>query len=147
MRVDKKIGVAVVGLGVGEHHARAYLATGCCDVRWLYDLEPSKAESLAATLGTGRVAWRYADILEDSEVHLVSIASFDHAHFRGDNFRRFRGLQLTQDRRRLPRICQTCRCESSLTDKKYPVPLPIAKYLRRYLLYNLYSVELSKKAS
>lgn len=82
MNSTKKIGVAVIGLGVGEQHARAYLATPGCEVRWLYDLETNKAESLAATLGTGRVAWRYADILEDSEVHLVSIASFDHAHFR-----------------------------------------------------------------
>ena len=81
MKFPEKLGVAVVGLGVGEHHARAYLAADCCEVRWLYDLDPSKAERLAATLRAGRVARRYADILEDREVKLVSIASFDEAHF------------------------------------------------------------------
>ena len=81
MSLPDKLGVAVVGLGVGEQHARAYLATGCCELRWLFDLEADKAGSLAKTLGAGRVASRYADLLEDPEVKLVSIASFDEAHF------------------------------------------------------------------
>ena len=81
MRLADKLGVAVVGLGVGEQHARAYLATGCCELRWLYDLDANKAESLAKTLGAGRVASSYADLLEDPGVKLVSIASFDEAHF------------------------------------------------------------------
>jgi predicted dehydrogenase len=81
MRLPDKLGVAVVGLGVGEQHARAYLATGCCELRWLYDLDANKAESLAKTLGAGRVASCYADLLKDPGVKLVSIASFDEAHF------------------------------------------------------------------
>ena len=81
MRLPDKLGVAVVGLGVGEQHARGYLATGCCELRWLYDLDANKARSLAKTLGAGRVASRYADLLEDAGVKLVSIASFDEAHF------------------------------------------------------------------
>ena len=81
MKLPDKLGVAVIGLGVGEQHARAYLAADGCEVRWLYDLDPSKAERLVATLGTGRVARGYADILADREVQIVSIASFDEAHF------------------------------------------------------------------
>lgn len=81
MKLPEKLGVAVVGLGVGEQHARAYLAAEGCEVRWLYDLDPSKAERLAATLKAGRVARHYADILEDRQVKVVSIASFDEAHF------------------------------------------------------------------
>jgi predicted dehydrogenase len=81
MKLPEKLGVAVIGLGVGEQHARAYLAAEGCEVRWLYDLDASKAERLAATLKAGRVARHYADILADRQVKVVSIASFDEAHF------------------------------------------------------------------
>jgi predicted dehydrogenase len=77
----KKLGVAVVGLGIGEKHARAYLETGCCRLRWLYDLDAEKARSLAAALPADAVAASYEAILEDPEVQVVSIASFDDAHF------------------------------------------------------------------
>ena len=53
MNSDKKIGVAVIGLGVGEQHARAYLATPGCEVRWLYDLDQDKAKALRELLGVG----------------------------------------------------------------------------------------------
>jgi predicted dehydrogenase len=75
------IGVAVVGLGVGEQHARAYLATGRCQLRWLYDLEASQACSVAEKLGAGTVARCFEQILEDPDVQAVSIASYDDAHF------------------------------------------------------------------
>ena len=75
------IGVAVVGLGVGEQHARAYLATGRCQLRWLYDLEASQACSVAEKLGAGAVARCFEQILEDPDVQAVSIASYDDAHF------------------------------------------------------------------
>lgn len=77
----EKLGVAVVGLGIGEKHARAYLETGCCRLRWLYDLDSEKARSLSAALEAGAVAASYEAILEDPEVQVVSIASFDDAHF------------------------------------------------------------------
>ena len=32
-----KIGVAVIGLGVGEQHARGFLGNDHCELRWLYD--------------------------------------------------------------------------------------------------------------
>lgn len=76
-----RIGVAVIGLGVGEQHARAYLATGCCELRWLYDLNAARAESLARTLGGGTPAQTLEQILQDPEVDVVSIASYDDAHF------------------------------------------------------------------
>jgi predicted dehydrogenase len=75
-----RLGVAVVGLGIGEQHARAYLATGNCQIRWLYDLEAARAESLAATLGAGMPAHSFAQVLADPEVQIVSIASYDDAH-------------------------------------------------------------------
>lgn len=76
-----RLGVAVVGLGVGEAHARAYLATGACDLRWLLDLDRARAEALARDLGAGAVAESYEQVLADPAVGAVSIASFDDAHF------------------------------------------------------------------
>ena len=73
-------GVAVVGLEVGEHHAHSYNALDYCQVRWLYDLEPGKAEGLAEKLGAGMPAHGFEQILRDPEVDIVSIASYDESH-------------------------------------------------------------------
>lgn len=75
-----RLGVAVVGLGIGEQHARAYQALGCCQLRWLYDVELGKAERLAERLGEGAPARSFAQIVRDPEVEVVSIASYDDAH-------------------------------------------------------------------
>ncbi|MBI4343015.1 MAG: Gfo/Idh/MocA family oxidoreductase [Candidatus Omnitrophica bacterium] len=74
------LGVAVAGLGVGAQHARAYAATGRCDVRYLYDVDSAKSRELSERLGTGRAAERFEQLLEDPEVDVVSIASYDDAH-------------------------------------------------------------------
>lgn len=75
------IGVAVIGLGVGEKHARAWLATGRCGSIWLYDLDREKAETVAADLGAGKIATSLEEVLESPEIHVVSIASYDDDHF------------------------------------------------------------------
>ncbi len=76
-----RVGVAVVGLGVGAEHARAYLRTGRCDLIWLHDLDGAKAKALASQLGTGRVAESFEQVLDDPHVDVVSIATYDDAHF------------------------------------------------------------------
>jgi predicted dehydrogenase len=73
--------VAVIGLGVGEQHARAFAAAPNAEVAWLYDLEPDKTARIAADLNQGRVADSYDQILADPEVDIVSIATFDHLHY------------------------------------------------------------------
>src|SRR5689334_20637379 len=75
------LGAAVVGLGVGRQHALAYQRHPACEVRWLYDLDASRSADLAAELGQGRPAEDLAAILADPAVDLVSIASYDDAHF------------------------------------------------------------------
>jgi predicted dehydrogenase len=79
--MSARIGVAVVGLGVGAAHARAYLATERCELRWLYDLDAVKARELAADFGAPKAAGHFEQILEDPEVRVISIASYDDAHF------------------------------------------------------------------
>lgn len=75
-----ELGVAVVGLGVGEQHARAFLATGRCRLRWLCDLDSDKAARLARTIGSGSTAGNLEQILTDDQTQVVSIASYDDAH-------------------------------------------------------------------
>jgi len=43
-------------------------------------LDPAKAYALVDTLGQGQVAERFEQILEDPEIAIVSIASYDDAH-------------------------------------------------------------------
>jgi len=73
--------VAVVGLGVGEQHARAFAAAPDAQVSWLYDLDAAKSDRIARDLGQGRVAESYEQILADPDVDAVSIATFDHLHY------------------------------------------------------------------
>jgi len=75
------IGVAVTGLGIGEQHARAYMADARAKLLWLHDLDKSRAERLAGELRGARVAPGYEAVLADPAVNVVSIASFDAAHF------------------------------------------------------------------
>ena len=69
---------AVIGLGVGESHARAYLLDANSRLKWLVDKDHCKAESLAAELGAK--AGEEAAVLLDPEVNVLSIASYDDMH-------------------------------------------------------------------
>lgn len=75
------LGVAVVGLGVGEQHASAYLRTSGCALRWVFDLDRERADRFVREVGHGAPAASYEAVLEDPAVDLVSIASYDDAHY------------------------------------------------------------------
>lgn len=75
------LGVAVVGLGVGEQHARAFHDHPSCRVRSLLDIDASRAELLARSFPEAMVAASLEEILERRDIDVVSIASFDDAHF------------------------------------------------------------------
>jgi len=75
-----KIGAAVVGLGVGEKHAEAYAAHPACQLRRVFDLDMEKARTVAARLKT-QVADSFTQICNDPDIQVISIASFDDAHF------------------------------------------------------------------
>ena len=75
------VGAAVVGLGVGEAHARAYAALEGCELLWVHDLDGGRAAAIAGATGGPRVASAYDEVLADPRVDLVSIASYDDAHY------------------------------------------------------------------
>lgn len=75
-----ELGVAIVGLGIGEQHARAYVNSGRCRIRWLYDIDAPKAQQLASQLPVDGVATSFEQVLDDRTVQVISIASYDDAH-------------------------------------------------------------------
>ncbi|MFQ5630687.1 MAG: Gfo/Idh/MocA family protein [bacterium] len=75
------LNIAVIGLGVGEQHALAYSKRQDCRLRWLYDLDADQTKQVVCRLGQGEVAENFRAILEDESIHLMSIATYDDAHF------------------------------------------------------------------
>jgi predicted dehydrogenase len=72
---------AVIGLGVGEQHARAFAADEDAELTWLYDLDPSRTARIARDLGQGKVADGLPQILADRRTDALCIATYDDAHF------------------------------------------------------------------
>jgi len=76
-----RLGVAVIGLGVGEAHAAAYARLEQCELRWLCDLDAARADAVAERLGAGQPSTDAGASIADPAVDVVSIASYDDAHY------------------------------------------------------------------
>ncbi len=74
------LGVAVIGLGVGEQHAHAFAQDPRCIVKWLIDQDEDKAKDVRKRVGVGEIATSLDSALNDPDVQIISIASFDHMH-------------------------------------------------------------------
>lgn len=74
------LGAAVIGLGVGEAHARTLAADPRCRLVAVCDKDEEKARRAGAALG-GAAARSFEEILADPSIGLVSIASFDEDHY------------------------------------------------------------------
>jgi predicted dehydrogenase len=79
--MTKRLGVAVVGLGIGEQHARMYATLPSCEVKLLVDLDVARARRLAREFPDAGIATDIAQALGRDDIDVVSIASFDDAHF------------------------------------------------------------------
>lgn len=75
-----KLGVGVIGLGVGEQHARMFARLPECRLNWLCDHNLEKAQRLAQELSGACATTEYADILRSAETSIVALATFDHCH-------------------------------------------------------------------
>lgn len=73
------LGVAVIGLGVGEQHAKGFLRAGCT-LRWVHDLDRAKSEEVLTRLGHGSIAASYEAVLADPNVDVVALATYDDHH-------------------------------------------------------------------
>jgi predicted dehydrogenase len=67
----------VIGLGVGEQHVLGYDAHPECEVVAVCDTDPARLEPHAHL----RTTTDAAELLADPEVDVVSVASYDDAHF------------------------------------------------------------------
>ncbi len=81
--MDKgKLGVAIIGLGVGEQHARAFAESRDCEIRWLCDFDLKRANLLRDDLRCqAGITDNIQIALDDPGVDIVSIASFDDHHY------------------------------------------------------------------
>jgi predicted dehydrogenase len=79
--MTRQLGVAVIGLGIGEQHARMYASLPSCKVRLLVDLDRSGAESLVSAFPGSAAGGDIGEALDRDDIDVVSIASFDDAHF------------------------------------------------------------------
>lgn len=77
----RRLRTAVIGLGVGEAHAEAYAAHPQCDLVVVCELSAEKLERAARRFPGVRTTDDAGAVLADPTIDLVSIASFDDAHF------------------------------------------------------------------
>jgi predicted dehydrogenase len=75
----KKIGVAVIGLGVGEQLARTFHVHDHCELLWVNDLDSTKSRRISRELET-KEAENLEQILNDPKVDLVTVATYDDVH-------------------------------------------------------------------
>jgi predicted dehydrogenase len=79
--VTRQLGIAVVGLGIGEQHARMYATLPSCKVKLLLDLDRSRAEHLAGAFPGSQAGTDLEEALGRRDIDVVSIASYDDTHF------------------------------------------------------------------
>lgn len=76
-----RLRAAVIGLGVGEQHIAGYEAHPACEVVAICDRDPDRLAEVATRHPGLRASTEPAEILEDPEIDVVSIATWDDAHF------------------------------------------------------------------
>lgn len=72
----------IIGLGVGEKHIAGYEADHRCQVVALCDVDPDKLKSVGERHPGRRLASDPGEVLNDPSIDVVSIASYDRAHYR-----------------------------------------------------------------
>lgn len=72
---------AVIGLGVGEQHAVAYAGHPDCELAALCDVDEQKLAEVAARFPGARATTVAENVLSDPGIDVVSIASYDGAHY------------------------------------------------------------------
>ncbi len=81
MSAARRLGAGIIGLGVGERHIAGFEAHAGCRVAALCDTDPAKLEMARARYPQARIYDRAEALIDDAEVDIVSIASYDDAHY------------------------------------------------------------------
>jgi predicted dehydrogenase len=73
--------VGVIGFGVGEQHARAYMADERCDLVAICDIDSAKREAARKIFPDAEIMEDPFALLSRPDIDVVSIASPDDAHY------------------------------------------------------------------
>ena len=82
MNIKKKIKAAVIGLGVGAHQARTLSTHPDCELIWICDLDKQRLTKLGLEIPEAKQTQDENDILNDPDIQLVCVASYDEFHHR-----------------------------------------------------------------
>jgi len=77
----KRLRVGVIGLGVGEEHIAAYQAHPACELVAVCDLSPERRAAARTKYPSAAIMDDAKEVLKHPEIDLVSIASYDDAHY------------------------------------------------------------------
>ena len=77
----RRLRVGVVGLGVGARHIDGFDADERCEVAAVCDLDAERLESARRERPNLATTQRFDDFVRDADIDIVSIASYDDAHF------------------------------------------------------------------
>jgi predicted dehydrogenase len=75
------INAGVIGLGVGEQHVQALLGSPRSNLVGACDIDPEKCADVATRFPHLNLTTNPADLIEDTSIDLLCIASYDDAHF------------------------------------------------------------------
>ena len=75
------LGIGVIGLGVGEQLVRAFHSQSDCEIRSLYDFDENRAQILSKEFPGCVVAEKFEDMLADTRLDVLVLATFDDAHY------------------------------------------------------------------
>jgi len=79
---DQLLECAVVGLGMGEQHARALLQDPRCQLKYVVDFDQSKARKFIEDNHLTDVGIRsFSEVVEDKTINLITLASYDDHHY------------------------------------------------------------------
>jgi predicted dehydrogenase len=77
---SKHLGVGVIGLGVGEQLAAAFDSHPDCRLVALCDLDEARLRSVGARYPSARCHTRAEALIDDQDVAIVAVASYDQDH-------------------------------------------------------------------
>jgi predicted dehydrogenase len=75
------IRAGVIGLGVGERHVDGYRAHPQADVVALADVDADQLAAVGERTGVSRLTTEPLELIEDPDIDVLSIASYDDAHY------------------------------------------------------------------
>ena len=77
---NKKLKTAVIGLGVGIHHARTLSAYDGCDLVWICDKNKNKLSEVSEEFKKAKQTQNDQEVLGDPNLDVICVASYDESH-------------------------------------------------------------------